>query len=82
MPISTTDVITNVVSGRETIQNGSAVVYCWFGRPISGSGNYQALISPFEYEKSYSYTANASRLTNRFDNVTYYTTGASGILGV
>jgi hypothetical protein len=79
MPITTTDVVTNVVSGRETIQNGSAVVYCWPGRPISGSGNYQASISPFEYNKNYSYTANETRLTNRFDDVTYYTTGPSGI---
>ncbi len=82
MAISTTDVVTNVVSGRETIQNGSAVVYCWFGKPVSGSGSYQALISPFEYNKNYSYTDNESKLTSRFDNITYYTIGNSGILGV
>lgn len=82
MPISTTDVITNVVNGRETIQNGSATVYCWRGVPISGSGSYQSLVSPFEYNKNYSYTAIESRLTNRFDDVTYYTLGTSGILGV
>ena len=82
MAISTTDVMTNVVSGRETIQNGSATVYCWFGRPVSGSGSYQTLISPFEYEKSYSYIANETRLTNRFDDVTYYTVGSGSILGV
>jgi hypothetical protein len=72
MPVSTTDVVTNVVSGLETIKNGSAVVYCWRGVPISGSGNYQALVSNFEYDKTYSYTANESRLTNRFDDVAYY----------
>ena len=72
MPVSTTDVVTNAVSGRETIQNGSAVVYCWRGVPISGSGNYQTLVSNFEYEKNYSYTANETRLTNRFDDVAYY----------
>jgi hypothetical protein len=82
MPISTVDVITNVVAGRETIQNGSAVVYCWRGVPVSGSGNYQALISPFEYNKNYSYTANETRLTNRFDDVTYYTMGSGSVLGV
>jgi hypothetical protein len=82
MAISTTDVITNVVAGRETIQNGSAVVYCFFGKPVSGSGSYQALISPFEYEKSYSYTAIENRLKNRFDDVTYYTVGNSGVIGV
>jgi hypothetical protein len=76
MPISTTDVITNVVSGRETIQNGSAVVYCWFGKPVSGSGSYQALISPFEYEKSYSYDAIENSLENRFDDVAYFFTGS------
>lgn len=76
MAITTTDVITNVVSGRETIQNGSAVVYCWFGTPISGSGNYQTLISPFEYEKSYSYSNNENRLKNRFDDVAYFFTGS------
>jgi hypothetical protein len=76
MAITTTDVITNVVSGRETIQNGSAIVYCWRGVPISGSGNYQALVSNFEYDKNYSYTGHETRLTNRFDDVTYYTTGS------
>jgi hypothetical protein len=76
MAISTTDVITNVVAGRETIQNGSAVVYCFFGVPISGSGNYQALVSPFEYEKSYSYTAIENRLKNRFDDVSYFFNGS------
>lgn len=82
MAITTTDVVTNVVSGRETIQNGSATVYCWFGSPVSGSGSYQSLISPFEFNKSYSYNANENRLKNRFDDVTYYTTGTSGVLGV
>ena len=72
MPVSTTDVVTNVVSGIEVIKNGSAVVYCWRGVPISSSGNYQVLISPFEYEKNYSYTAHETRLTNRFDDVAYY----------
>lgn len=72
MPISTTDVVTNAVSGIEVIKNGSAVVYCWRGVPINGSGNYQALISPFEYNKSYSYDAIENRLENRFDDVTYY----------
>jgi len=76
MPISTTDVITNVVSGRETIQNGSALVYCWFGKPVSGSGSYQALISPFEYNKSYSYDAIENSLENRFDDVAYFFTGS------
>lgn len=72
MAILTTDVVTNVVSGRETIQNGSAVVYCWSGTPISGSGSYQALISPFEYNKSYSYDAIENSLEHRFDDVAYY----------
>lgn len=72
MPVSTTDVVTNAVSGIETIKNGSAIVYCWRGVPISGSGNYQALISNFEYNKNYSYTAVETRLTNRFDDVAYY----------
>lgn len=75
MPISTTDVITNAVSGIEIIKNGSATVYCWRGVPVGGSGNYQALISPFEYNKNYSYTVNETRLTNRFDDVTYYFSG-------
>ena len=78
MPITTTDVVTNVVSGVEIIKNGSAVVYCWFGKPVGGSGSYQALVSPFEYEKSYSYTANESRLTNRFDDVRYYSGDTAG----
>jgi hypothetical protein len=76
MAISTTDVVTNVVSGREAIQNGSAVVYCWFGKPVSGSGSYQALISPFEYNKSYSYDAIENSLENRFDDVAYFFTGS------
>jgi hypothetical protein len=78
MAITTTDVITNVVSGRETIQNGSAVVYCWRGVPISGSGNYQALINSFEYEKTYSYDAIENRLENRFDDVRYYSGDTAG----
>lgn len=75
MPVSTTDVITNAVSGIEVIKNGSAVVYCWRGVPVGASGNYQALVSNFEYNKNYSYTANETRLTNRFDDVTYYFSG-------
>lgn len=82
MAVSTTDVMTNVVNGLETIKNGSAVVYCWRGVPSGGSGNYQSLVSTFEYDKNYSYTANETRLTNRFDDVTYYTVGTSGVIGV
>lgn len=72
MPITTTDVITNAVSGIEIIKNGSAVVYAWRGVPISGSGNYQSMVSPFEYNKNYSYTDNENRVKNRFDDVRYY----------
>lgn len=72
MAVTTTDVVTSATTSFDIIKNGSAVVYCWRGSPVSGSGSYQALVSPFEYTKTYSYTANESRLTNRFDDVAYY----------
>lgn len=73
MPITTTDVVTNVVSGIEIIKNGSSVVYCTRGVPIDGSGNYQVSINPFEYNKNYSYEAIQNRYSNRFDDTQYYT---------
>jgi hypothetical protein len=76
MAISTTDVITNVVSGIEIIKNGTAIVYCGRGVPVGGSGNYEALVSQFEYNKSYSYTDIESKYTNRFDDVAYFFTGS------
>ena len=82
MAISTTDVVTNVVPGRETIQNGSVVVSARRGKPISGSGNYQASTNPFEYNKSYSYNAIENKLKNRFDDITYYTLGSGSVIGV
>lgn len=78
MAITTTDVVTNAVSGIEVIKNGSAVVYAWRGVPISGSGNYQSMISPFEYNKSYSYDAIENRSENRFDDVRYYSGDTAG----
>ena len=72
MPITTTDVVTNVVSGVEIIKNGSSVVYCTRGVPIGGSGNYQVSINPFEYNKNYSYTSLETKYSNRFDDVEYY----------
>lgn len=76
MAITTTDVVTNVVSGVETIKNGSSVVYCWPGVPMGGSGNYQVATNSFEYEKSYSYTAIENKSKNRFDDVTYFFNGS------
>jgi hypothetical protein len=72
MAVTTTDVVTSATASFDNIKNGSAVVYCWRGAPVAGSGSYQALVSPFEYNKTYSYTANETRLTNRFDDITYY----------
>ena len=78
MPITTTDVVTNVVSGIEIIKNGSSVVYCTRGVPVGGSGNYQVAINPFEYNKNYSYDAIENRLENRFDDVRYYSGDTAG----
>jgi hypothetical protein len=74
MPITTTDVVTNIVSGNEVQKNATYVAYC------QRTGEYNALNST--YETSISYNNLANKYTNRFDDVTYYTIGSSGIIGV
>lgn len=70
MPIG--EDVAQKVRGFNKINNGSAIVYCWPGQVISSSGNYQALISPFEYNKNYSTDDIELKLGNRFDDVRYY----------
>ena len=67
MPVTTTDVVTNVVTGVEVPKNATTVVYC------QNTGEYQNLNAT--YETSLGYTALENRYTNRFDDVTYYTAG-------
>lgn len=67
MPVSTTDVVTNVVSGVEAPKNATTIVYC------QRTGQYETLNST--YESSISYTDLENKYTNRFDDVTYYTSG-------
>lgn len=64
MPISTTDVVTNVVSGVEVPKNATTVVFC------QRTGEYETLNAT--YETSIGYTALESKYTNRFDDVNYY----------
>jgi hypothetical protein len=67
MAITTTDVVTNVVSGVEVPKNATCVVYC------QRTGEYETLDST--YETSIGYSALESKYTNRFDDITYYTLG-------
>lgn len=74
MPISTVDVVTNVVSGVELPKNATCVAYC------QRTGEYSYLNAI--YETSISYTGLENKYINRFDDVTYYTIGTSGIIGI
>lgn len=58
MPITTTDVVTNVVSGVETAKNGTVVLYC------SPTGSYKTLDATFE--QSITYDNLEGKYTNRF----------------
>lgn len=60
MPITTTDVVTNVVSGVETPKNATTVVYCL------PNGSYKTLDAV--YETSLSYNSLEGSYTNRFYN--------------
>jgi|694.fasta_scaffold30705_6 hypothetical protein len=73
MPISTVDVVTNIVSGVETLKNATCVVFC------QRTGNYETLDST--YETSISYTDLENRYSDRFDDTTYYTIGTQTIVG-
>ena len=67
MPISTIDVVTNVVSGIEVPKNATIVTYC------QRTGEYQTLNAT--YETSIGYTDLETKYTNRFDDITYYFDG-------
>ena len=73
MPITTTDVCTNVVSGVETAKNGTVIVSC------SNVGSYKSINATFE--SSLGYSTLESKYTNRFDDVRYYTLGTATIVG-
>ena len=73
MPITTVDVVTNVVSGVETPKNATTVVYC------QRTGEYNTINS--DYETSLGYSALESKYTNRFDDINYYTLGSGNIIG-
>lgn len=64
MAVTTTDVVTNVVSGNETIKNAGCVVYCF------RTGAHQTLESTFQ--GTYTYNALEAKYTSRFDNIGYY----------
>ena len=70
MPISTTDVVTNVVSGLETPKNATCVVFC------QRTGEFETLNAT--YETSVGYTDLESKYTNRFDDIYYYNVTTSG----
>jgi hypothetical protein len=73
MAITTTDVVTNVVSGNEVQKTGTVVVCC------QRTGTFNT-IDP-TYEKNVSYNNLESLYTDRFDNVTYYTIGTNTVVG-
>lgn len=73
MPITTTDVVTNVVSGVETAKNATAVVSCM------QTGEFKLINSTFE--TSLTYNQLETKLTDRFDDITYYTIGSNTIVG-
>ncbi|NDG28603.1 hypothetical protein EB118_00670 [bacterium] len=64
MPITTTDVCTNVVSGVEVTNNGATVVSCL------STGEYESINATLD--TSIGYTTVEARLTNRFDDIYYY----------
>lgn len=63
MPITTTDVATNV-SSLEVAKNGTCVVTC------TPAGAYHTIDAT--YETSLTYDELQSLLTNRFDDIAYY----------
>jgi hypothetical protein len=72
MPITTTDVCTNVVSGVETQKNGTVIVSC------ANTGTYKTIAS---VDSSIGYNTLETKLTDRFDNVNYYTIGNVTLVG-
>lgn len=73
MPITTTDVVTNIISGVETPKNATIVVSC------QRTGKYNKIDSI--YDVSINYTTLENKYTNRFDDVTYYTIGNEILVG-
>ena len=64
MPVTTVDVVTNVVTNNETIKNATTVVNCY------RTGAYN--VSNATYQQSVSYNDIQSRYTGRFDDIGYY----------
>ena len=64
MAITTIDVVRNVVSGNETINNGSCVVFC----PRTGA--YKSVAATFQ--GSFTYNQLETKSTSRFDDIAYY----------
>lgn len=73
MAITTTDVVTNIVSGNDYQKTGTVVVFC------QRTGTFNT-IDP-TYEKNVTYNTLESLYGDRFDDVTYYTIGTSTIVG-
>lgn len=73
MAITTVDVVTNIVSGVETIKNATCVVSC------QRTGEFENLDST--YESSFTYSDLENKYTSRFDDITYYTLGSGTIIG-
>jgi hypothetical protein len=73
MPINTVDVVTSAHSSIETVKNATCVVTC------TNTGSFKT-IDP-TYSALLTYNQLESLLTNRFDDVNYYTLGNSTIVG-
>ena len=64
MAITTIDVVTNVVSGNESVKNAYTIVSC------TRTGSYNDLNASFE--KSFTYNQLESKYTSRFDDIGFY----------
>jgi Pyruvate/2-oxoacid:ferredoxin oxidoreductase delta subunit len=64
MAVTTVDVARNAVTGNETINNGSCVVYC------PNTGAYKSISATFQ--GSFTYNQLETKYGSRFDDVGYY----------
>lgn len=64
MAMTTVDVVTNTVSGVETIKNATTIVSC------TSAGHYDT--SNATFEKSFTYNQLESKYTTRFDDIGFY----------
>ena len=69
--VSTTDVVQNVVSSRETARNGSIVCSC-FPTTVSFTVDTNTDSNFVNFDTSLTYSALETLYTSRFDDIAYY----------